>query len=446
MGGITRQDVESYIKKAYDEGWFNGVWLLRKEGEVISRGSMGKAHPYQDRDLNEDTVFELASVSKHFTACAIMLLRDAGMLSLDDQLEKYIPDLPYKGIRIRNLLNHTSGLPDYMEWVTKAAAERKCIPGNDIIIDFLRRGGDKALFAPEEGWAYCNTAYCVLAYLVGLISKTPYAEFMTNNFFEPLGMTNTCVYHRRMNGETIENYAYGMVLSGGKYVLPDDTDLDESGFVIPLDGMEGDGIINTNLDDLVKWDIALRTGKALLPHTLAEMYNATRTADGELYPYGYGWRIQNDEQYGMYVAHGGGWPGYSTYYVRLLEEDGLLILLMNTTGCDDAARMSFRDGMESMLLGKAPPDVLPLEALVDRGFDVSRFKALCGEYSDGLCVFEENGALHISINLRGDEMTYALYPIGGDEFMTDKDALKVRLDGKTADYSSIGKTFIHQKI
>ena len=158
--------MENLARAAHEKGGFTGVWLYAEKGEIISKGAIGMTGQTGNEPVREDMVFDLASVSKQFTATAIMLLRRKGLLSLEDEITKFFPELPYKGVTVRHLLNHTGGLPDYMDWVEETAIRENTIPGNDIMIRFLCECGKGAEFAPGEKYDYSNTGYCVLAEIV----------------------------------------------------------------------------------------------------------------------------------------------------------------------------------------------------------------------------------------------------------------------------------------
>jgi len=425
--------MEAFLAYCYEKGYFNGVWIFIKKGEVISKGVLGKAHPYNDRMLDTDTVFEMASVSKHFTATAIMILRDKGMLSLEDSLQKYIPGAAYQGITVRHMLNHTSGLPDYFKWVTELGKQDNTIYPNTVIERFILESGLPSLFTPGEIYSYCNTAYSILALIVEKVSGKSFAGFMRDEIFVPCGMMNSCVYHRRMQGETISNYAYGMVLSDGKYMLPDD--VEESNYVIPLDGVEGDGIVNTTLDDIHKWDIAQREQTVLSLASQQEMCSDTVLNDGSTYPYGYGWRLVNDADCGLAVTHGGGWPGYNTRFLRLLEENTMAAVFCNQTGCDGMARSEMFEGVAEITFGREPKLPKTFDEHEDTSVDPASFNAYCGVYKDTndvtVTIYLCEGKLHITHTIREREIDCDLVATGSGSFLARIGYLKILLDGQT---------------
>ena len=116
---IRKTQMENIVREAYAKGLFNGTWLCTEKGKIISKGALGFRDPDGLLPLNEDSVFEIASVSKQFTATAVMLLYKKGLLGLDDELSKYFPENPYKGVTIRHLLTHTGGIPDHETWAKR---------------------------------------------------------------------------------------------------------------------------------------------------------------------------------------------------------------------------------------------------------------------------------------------------------------------------------------
>ena len=186
--------MENLARESYEKGGFNGAWLYAEKGEIVSKGALGFRDPEDTLPITEDTIFQLASVTKQFTAAAVMLARREGLLELDDEITKYFPEIPYPDVTIRHLLTHTSGIPDYFDdadWFIKIWKEEKRVPGNDEILRFLCETEAKPYFAPGEGMHYSNTGYNLLALLVERLSGVPYEDFLQKNIFEPAGMGST---------------------------------------------------------------------------------------------------------------------------------------------------------------------------------------------------------------------------------------------------------------
>ena len=323
------QKIDSLLNILHSNEQINGNFLIAEKGKVLYKKSFGLANETTKQPLNENSIFEIASVSKQFTAMGIMMLKEKGKLDLDDHISKFIPELVfYKDITIRNLLNHTSGLPDYMELFEKKFDKSKIATNKDVITFFAQKQ-PKVIFTPNSKHEYSNTGYVLLASIIEKVSGETYTNFLQKNIFKPLKMNNTFVYKRRQAPKKIDNYAYGYVYSDSlkKYVLPDD--LKETKIVIWLDGVVGDGGVNSTINDLLKWDRALYTNKLLSKKGKSEMFNTTILNDNTQINYGYGWQIENHAEYGKIVYHGGGWPGYATFFARHLKDDKTIIILQN---------------------------------------------------------------------------------------------------------------------
>ncbi|HTN18744.1 MAG TPA: serine hydrolase domain-containing protein, partial [Chitinophagaceae bacterium] len=189
--------IDSMFSSLYDEGLFNGNVLLAERGQVVLSKSYGYADEVTKRKLNEQSVFELASCSKQFTAAAIALLQQQGKLSYDDPLSKWIPALQvYKGVTIRHLLQHTSGLPDYME-LLDTVWDHKKIASNKDMIDMFARYHPEPEFDAGTKFEYSNTGYALLASVIEAASGKSYDAFLQEKIFVPLGMKSSLVYTRR---------------------------------------------------------------------------------------------------------------------------------------------------------------------------------------------------------------------------------------------------------
>ena len=169
---------ENYIHAAYEKGVFAGTWLLAENGEIVTNGAVGFRDPEGRLPMREDSIFDIGSVSKQFTAAAIMLLRRDGLLNLEDEITKFYPEIPFRGITIRHLLTHTSGLPDCFAWMIKTAKADHMIPDNGAVLRFLTESGTTPDFLPGEQWAYSNTGYALLAEIVAKVSGVPFAQFL----------------------------------------------------------------------------------------------------------------------------------------------------------------------------------------------------------------------------------------------------------------------------
>jgi CubicO group peptidase (beta-lactamase class C family) len=339
--------IDSVMNSAVDTARFNGNVLVARNSEIVYQKSFGLRNFYTNEMLNDSTVFELASVSKAFTAMAIMMLKEQGKLSYEDDVRKYIPELPYEGMSIRHFLTHTSGIGEYEDLVVKATTDLKKIATNDDILAVFAKQKPPVLFKPGEKWEYSNTAYAMLATIVQRVSGKSFGEFLSENIFVPLDMKHSRIYKTRRSGEIIPNYAYGFLYSDSlkKYVLPDS--LKDHYYVYTLDGIEGDGVVNSTTGDLFKWNKALYTDKLVSKATLEEAFTSGKLNSDSLHGYGFGWFIENDSLLGKIVRHTGSWPGYRNLIVRFVDNRDCVIVLTNTE--NPAARILVGDELKKRL-------------------------------------------------------------------------------------------------
>ena len=416
--------MQNLAREANEKNLFTGTWLFAENGEIISKGAVGWRDPDNTLPVLEDSVFDLASVSKQFTAAAVMLLRRKGLLDLDDEITRFFPALPYKGVTIRHLLTHTSGLPDYMNWVCQLAEEENTIPDNSAIIRFLTESGKEPLFQPGEKYSYCNTGYCVLAEIVEKLSGVKFEDFMRDNIFEPAGMHATRVYHPRKDGIVIENWARATVYEDGKYILPEVSKKDA--YAVPLDGEAGDGYVYSNIFDLLAWDKVLRAGSLLTPEEQELMYTPwVKIPDyGEDdVGYGFGWNIFNAPELGRVLSHSGGWAGVSTWYGRYLDANRVMILLCCRDAVDGRGGDAFFPAMSAIGRGEEPKPLTCIEDITVKEPDKTGWKSFCGKYEpdpdDDYIdeIFMKDGELYAKVVTEmGYHYETKLYPLEGNTF------------------------------
>ena len=323
------QKIDSLLTAIHSRGKLNGNILIAEKGKVVYKKSFGIANEEAKQKLNENSIFELASCSKQFTALAIMILKEKGKLNLDDNISKFIPELAfYNSITIRHLLNHTGGLPDYMELMDSLFDKTKIATNKDIITIFAK-SQPKISFEPNTKYEYSNTGYALLASIIEKASGETYKTYLQKAIFQPLKMKSTFVHTRRFAPKKINNYAFGYVYSDSlkQYFLPDN--LEETKMVIWLDGIVGDGCVNSNVYDLLKWDRALYTNKLLSKEGMNEIFQVATLNDKTQTKYGFGWEIDDNPDFGKIVSHSGGWPGYVTYIDRHITNDRTIIILQN---------------------------------------------------------------------------------------------------------------------
>lgn len=325
------KQLDSIFNAEAAAGNFNGNVLIAEKGNVIYKKSFGLRDEANKLPLDENSIFELASVSKQFTAMGIVLLQEKGKLKYDDKLASFFPELAFYGdITVRQLLNHTGGLPDYMELMEKHWDKSK-MAANDDIIAQMAQYKPAALFAPGTKFEYSNTGYALLGSIIEKASGMPFGKYLEKAIFKPLQMENTFVYRRRYEPKEVKNYAYGYVFDEqGTKVLPDN--VPGADMVVWLDGIVGDGMVNSTTGDLLKWDRALYSDKLASKKSLAEIFTPAILPDGSSTDYGFGWFIEKTADFGMKVSHSGGWPGYITQIERYTDNDKTIIILRNNDG------------------------------------------------------------------------------------------------------------------
>lgn len=312
------------IERAENEG-FSGVILVAEKGEILFQDAMGM-RTYENRILlHEDDIFELASLSKQFTAMIVMMCKEKGLLDFDDQLSKYI-ETPYPGITIRNLLTHTSGLPDYQAIMDEHWDKSK-VAGNEDILEYLRKYAPTKSFEPGEKYEYSNTGYVLLASVVEKVTGKDFVELTKAWIFDPLKMNNTAIRSLEEKAN-VQTFAAGHLKDeNGKYVNANT--FHSSDYTVWLGNRKGPGRVSSNAEDLLKWDQALYKEKLVSQETLEAAFTPFKLEEGYLSYYGFGWEIKPQSPFGKMVMHTGDNPGYKTIIVRYIDENKTIIILNN---------------------------------------------------------------------------------------------------------------------
>ncbi|QBD75877.1 class A beta-lactamase-related serine hydrolase [Ktedonosporobacter rubrisoli] len=292
-----------------------------KRGRLVHSKGYGLANLEWNIAIQPNTVFRLASVTKQFTATAILLLEQQGKLHLADSLTKYLPSYPTHGheISIWHLLTHTSGIKPYneVENFFELYCRRQLSHADvvDMIKDFPLE------FAPGTRYKYNNTGYYLLGMIIEVVSGKSYEEFIQTQIFAPLGMEHS---YYMWNEKIIPQRASGYSKLEQGYQHAPFLDM-----TVPYSG----GALGSNLDDLVRWDAALREGRLLKKEALERMFTPAQLLDGSRAEYGFGWGI--GEYRGHRVAyHQGDMNGFITFIARFLDDEITVILLSNSHGSD----------------------------------------------------------------------------------------------------------------
>ena len=307
---------------------FSGVVLVADKGKPIFQAARGQRYYVTGAPMQADSIFELASLTKQFTAMAVMLLKEDGKLAYDDPLEKYVPGLPYPGITVRHLLNHTSGFADY-EAMMDAHWDKTKVATNKDIIETLKRLRPAAKSAPGEKYDYSNGGYVMLGSIIEVASGQDYTSFLRARIFRPLGLSDTNV-RSPQDWDRMPRFAVGHVIDKdtGKPVRA--VDLKEITYTVYLGGRVGPGRISSTAADLLKWDRALREAKLISASALSEAHQPARLNDGKPSAYGFGVVLpEPDPALGNSVTHTGGNPGITNRLTRYLDQDKTIVILSN---------------------------------------------------------------------------------------------------------------------
>jgi CubicO group peptidase (beta-lactamase class C family) len=301
--------------------------MVIRDGAVVFKKGYGLADLENRIPATTATNYRLASVTKQFTAMAILILKERGKLSFDDVLTDFFPGFPAYGktIKIRHLLQHTSGLIAYEDVMPETTTVQ--VLDRDVLAMMMHQ--DSTYFPPGTSFRYSNTGYALLSLIVEGVSGMPFAKFLEKNIFRPLGMEATVAYEkgistvpRRALGYTVRDTARGPGFER--------TDQSLTSAVL------GDGGIYSSVEDLLKWDQALYTEKLVSANTLREAFTPYMLPDGTNTGYGFGWYI--DEHRGLRrIHHGGSTVGFRTAILRIPEKKLCVILLANRASADPEA-------------------------------------------------------------------------------------------------------------
>jgi CubicO group peptidase (beta-lactamase class C family) len=323
-----RTIIDSIAGLKFDVANFNGCLLVLKEKNIFYEKCFGYSDLELKTPLNEHTLFDLASISKQFTAMAIMLLKKQGKLTYDQKIQDFIPDFPYHNISIENLLTHTSGLPDYM-YLFEKYWDKTTIAKNQDVLEYLKKYKPKVSFKPGKEFEYSNTGYVILSSIIEKVSGQTYAQYIAENIFRPLGMDHSKVYNTKYSeNEVVLNYAKGHTYDSKIRQYVPVSKVAELDFYRYLDGITGDGAVNSTISDLAKWDNSLREYKLLEKNDFNPAIQPLQLGK-ELSEYGYGWELQTNDKYQKLMYHSGNWGGNINFILHFLEKDLTVIILSN---------------------------------------------------------------------------------------------------------------------
>jgi len=308
--------------------------MVVRDGYVLFQKAYGMANLEEKRLAKTSTNYRLASVTKQFTAMAVMILAERQKLSYEDPLTKFFPDFPAYGktITVRQLLHHTSGLIDY-EGVIPAGTTRPLTDAD--VLDLMKRQ-DRTDFAPGSRFRYCNSGYALLALIVERASGAAFTEFLRDNVLTPAGMTGSTFYGR--DDRATPNRAYGYTKRSDRFERTDQS---------LTSSVAGDGSLYASVDDLLKWDRALNRATLVRPDTLQNAFTPGVVGpESKDTGYGFGWFIGRYQGKKMYW-HRGGTVGFTAAVSRFPDRKLTVVVLTNR---NDAPVTKIVDAIADMYL------------------------------------------------------------------------------------------------
>ncbi|QDH79914.1 beta-lactamase family protein [Echinicola soli] len=327
-GNPKAEQLDSLFHYLYAEGLYNGAVAVVDEGELIFKKAYGLANLEDSSAFGTGTAMEVASVSKQFTASAIMHLAQEHKLSITDDIRAYLPaGFPYEGISIKHLLSHTAGVPDYTTYFIDHWPKNQLANNKDIVAYFIKHQ-PPVKFAPGTDYDYSNTGYVLLAEIVENASGMPLDDYLEEQLFKPFAFQNAGFYQRSEIYD-LKNYApsFRWSTDSCRYIRPEH--LPGKAYYFFLSDRLGPGRLSVNVEDLLRWDRLLYTNDFLSQGSKESMFTPVEY-EGVDTDYGFGWHNYEDDKVGAVSYHTGSWAGNLSYIKRFREVKSTIILLNNT--------------------------------------------------------------------------------------------------------------------
>lgn len=352
--------IDATIAPFYKANAPGATIIVTFDGTPMFRQAYGMASIVNEEAMRPESTMRLGSISKQFTAVAILMLVEEGKLSLSDSLVKFFPDYPAQGrqITVEHLLTHSSGIVSYTDKQDFDAHIATDLTVTEMIDSFKN---DPLEFAPGTAFNYSNSGYFLLGALIEKISGLSYAKFVEQRIFVPLGMNSTCYEGHEMGQQHV---AVGHTHRDGAFVSCDPMSISQA---------YAAGALVSNVDDMSRWESAVASCKLISAMHWAKAFTPYRLADGSLCAYGYGWEIGTLQQRQMH-AHGGGINGFMTFALRLPEDKIFVAVLSNADfGIVDPEYIAHKIG--AIAIGK------PLVNFEEIKVDVKVLDAYAGVYT-----------------------------------------------------------------
>lgn len=376
--------IDSLFQSLNIDGELSGAFLVVDSGKMIYENYFGFEDIHKKTKINELSRFELASVSKQFTAMAIMQLEEQGKLSYENEINQYFPNIKFKGVKIKNLLHNTSGIPEFLAWNADWFDKTK-VNNNTDVLNILENKIDTLLFPAGDNYMYSNTNWILLALIVEKVSGESFTKYMEQHIFKPAGMMNTSVFSARSPKADLKNYAIGHSYDAKTKSFKPVDDFSSYHYVKYFDGINGPYGISSTALDLLKWNQALYKSTLLKKENYIKAISVDTLNDGKpiqhagLY-YGHGWIFTDStvNENKMHF-HTGGYPGYHTIIVRENKNQRYFIALINKWNTINVYPLT--SAIDKILLNKEVPKIereTLSEAIVLMEFQV---RQLLGTYA-----------------------------------------------------------------
>ncbi|MFI5187207.1 MAG: serine hydrolase domain-containing protein [Chitinophagales bacterium] len=292
---------------------FNGGVLIAKGASIIYEEYKGYKNPQTKAPLDTNSAMHIASVSKNFAAAAVLKLAQDGRVNLSDSLSKFFPNFPYSGVTVKMLMNHRSGLPNYVHYLERMGWDKNQYVTNSDVLNSLYTMHPAPEFRAGTRFSYSNTNFVLLAMIVEKLTGMPYPDYLKKNFFEPLQMNDTYVFSLSDSITAIKSYkANG---STWKWDF--------------LENTYGDKNIYTTPRDLLKWSLALSEGKIMNQALLDSAFTPYSFERPGVHNYGLGWRLLMLKNGKKVIYHNGRWHGSNAAFAKLTDEDITIIIIGN---------------------------------------------------------------------------------------------------------------------
>ncbi|TVZ59064.1 CubicO group peptidase (beta-lactamase class C family) [Flavobacteriaceae bacterium MAR_2010_105] len=423
------KEVDAYLSTMYPADEPGVSFLIAKEGKPIYQKAFGMANLELDVPMNTNNVFEIGSITKQFTAIAILMLEEQGKLKVEDEITKFIPDYPTMGntITVHHLLNHTSGIKSYTGMQSFMKHARTDMTPTEIIDIFKNEPMD---FKTGEQFLYNNSGYIILGHIIEVVSGESYADFIKTHIFDKLGMDSS--YYGSMK-QLIPNRATGYSSTQNGY---------ENSDYLSLTLPYAAGSLMSTTTDLLKWQMALNTYQLISKSSYEKAIHGSTLNNGEHIPYGYGLG-ENNINGSPSIQHGGGIFGYTTMGIYLPQEK---VYVIGLTNCDCKNITGSTTKIAAMAIGKPFPDIKDAIELPENDL-----KKWVGAYQ-----FDESTIRHITFengqlySQREGSTKLPIYAMSNSKFIFEGGDTSYEFsskDGKKlANFSNGGNTIVGKEI